>query len=432
MRMTPKMLAAMVGGVMMFSQAQAQPEVLDKVAAIVDQGVILESDVNDMMRDIKASALKSGQQLPSDRVLHVQVLDRLITEELEMQTAKRIGLQISDAQLDQTIGNIAKDQKLSVEQLRHKIDSEGGNFESYREHVRTELTLGEVRRIVVSRRIQVSPQEIEAMVKQLDEQGDRNVELHLRHILIDVPQNANAAQLADAKDRAEKVLARLNKGEDFAQLAIVSSSGNHALEGGDLGWMNANEVPTLFADALKDAKKGEIIGPIRSGAGFHIIKVDGIRGQQTVELEEVHARHILVKPSVILSDDKAKAELEQWRSEVLAGKADFAELAKEHSEDPGSASQGGDLGWADPKIYDPTFANTIEHLKKGQISEPFRSSFGWHIVQLIDTRTTDATQQAKKEKAYRVLFNRKFNEEALAWLREIRSQAYIDILDKEK
>ncbi|WP_319018099.1 peptidylprolyl isomerase SurA [Gallaecimonas mangrovi] len=415
----------------MFSQVQAKPEMLDKVAAIVDQGVILESDVNDMMRDVKQSASESNQPLPSDKILHVQVLDRLINEQLEMQTAKRIGLEVSDAQLDQTIEHMAQEQKLTVEQMKKKIESEGGDFASFREHVRKQLTLGEVRRIVVSRRIQISPQEIEAMVKQLDKQGDKNVELHLRHILIEIPQNPTPKDIADAKSRAEKVLSRLHNGEDFAQLAIVASSGTHALEGGNLGWINANEVPTLFADALQNATKGEIIGPLRSASGFHIIKVDGIRGQKTVELTEYHARHILLKPSVILSDTKAKAELEKWRSEVLAGKAKFADLAKKNSEDPGSASQGGDLGWADPKIYDPTFADVLEHMKKGEISEPFRSSFGWHIIQLLDTRTTDATAQAKKEKAYRILFNRKFSEEASAWLREQRNQAYIQILDQK-
>lgn len=429
MRMTSKFLAAMAGGVLMLSQAQAKPEMLDKVAAIVDQGVILESDVSDLVREIKTGALQANQTLPSDRVLRTQVLERLIAQELQMQAAKRIGLQISDAQLDQTIRNIAQDQKMSVEQLKAKIEREGGNFETYREHVRTELTTGEVRRIVVGRRIQVTPQEVDAMVRQLNEQGNENVELHLRHILIEVPQGANAEQLADAKDRADKVLARLDKGEDFAQLAVIASSGNKALEGGDLGWINANEVPTLFADALKGAGKGKVIGPLRSGAGFHIVKVEDIRGQQTVELTEVHARHILVKPSIILSEDKARAELNQWRQEILSGEKTFEELAEANSEDPGSASQGGDLGWADPNIYVPEFRDTLERLKPGQISKPFRSTHGWHITQVIEKRTTDATAKAKEDRAYRILFNRKFNEEAVAWMREVRNQAYIDILD---
>ncbi|WKE67422.1 peptidylprolyl isomerase SurA [Gallaecimonas kandeliae] len=427
-----KLLAAMAGGLLMMGQAQAKPELLDKVAVIVDQGVILQSDVDDMMRDIKSSALQAHQELPSDRVLRKQVLDRLINQELEMQTAKRIGMQISDAQLDQTIANIAGDQKMSVEELKRQIEKEGGNFESYREHVRTELTVGEVRRIAVGRRIQVSPQEVDAMVKQLNAQGNQNVELHLRHILIEVPQNADSKQLADAKDRADKVLARLNKGEDFAQLAIIASSGAHALEGGDLGWINANEVPTLFADALKGATKGQIIGPLRSGAGFHIVKVDDIRGQKTVELKEVHARHILIKPSIILSEDKAKEELSQWRQEILDGKKKFEDLATANSEDPGSASQGGDLGWADPSIYDPAFKDALSRLKDGQISQPFRTSFGWHIVQLLGERTTDATAKAKEDRAYRILFNRKFNEEAVAWQREMRNQAYIDVLEDDK
>lgn len=430
MTMNTKLLSALLTGALLLGQAHAAPEPLDKVAVIVDKGVILESDVKDMMQQIKANALHSDQKLPSDRILHTQVIDRLITQQLEMQMADRIGLQISDAQVDQTIRNIASDQKMTVEQLKKKIEANGGNFESYREHVRTEMTIGEVRRIVVQRRVNISPQEVDALVKQLNKQGNKNIELHLRHILIDVPKDADAKTLADAKKRADEVLRRAKRGDDFAQLAVVSSSGVHALEGGDLGWVNANEVPTLFADALTDAKKGEIIGPIRSAAGFHIVKVDNIRGKKVVNVQEVHARHILIKPSLILNDDKAQQELKQWRQDILSGKKKFSALAEKYSQDPGSAAKGGDLGWADPSIYAPAFKRALSHLKKGQISEPFRSSFGWHIVQLLGRRTTDGTADAQKERAYRILFNRKFNEEAVNWIREMRNQAYIDILDK--
>jgi peptidyl-prolyl cis-trans isomerase SurA len=320
---------------------------------------------------------------------------------------------------------------MTVPQLQAKIEADGQSFSQYREQLREDITLGEIQRIQVQRRIQVSPQEINHLVKLIQEQGLKNVEFQIGHILIEVPQNPTPEQLESARKRAENVLSRLKEGADFRELAIASSAGPKALEGGIWDYMNINEMPTLFAEVVNNAKKGDIIGPIKSSAGFHIIKVMDTRGMETKEVQEVNARHILLKPSPILSEERAKATLEQFIKDIKSGKAKFADLAKQYSEDPGSAAKGGELGWAEPSIYVPEFAQTLSHLKDGEISEPFRSSFGWHIVQLEGRRTTDATKEFNTNRAHELIFRRKFNEELQNWLDEMRASAYIEVFDPQ-
>ncbi|MBB1319270.1 peptidylprolyl isomerase SurA [Shewanella sp. SR43-4] len=409
----------------------AAPIPLDRVAVQVNDGIILESEISNMITTVKANAKSANQTLPSDDALRTQVIERLILTHLQMQTAQRIGLQIGDLQLDQTIENIAKEQKISVAQMRQSIESEGTSFSQYREQLRQEVTLGEIQRIQVQRRIQVSPQEITGLVKLIQEQGLKDVEFQIGHILIEVPSNPTSEQLESASRRADIVLKRLNDGDDFRSTAIASSSGPKALEGGIWDFMNINEMPTLFAEVVSTAKKGDIIGPIKSGSGFHIIKVVDTRGLQTQEVEEVKSRHILLKPSPILSEERAKAMLANFLIQVRAGDADFAKLASQYSEDPGSAAKGGELGWADPSMYVPEFSQTLASLEEGQYSEPFRSTHGWHIVQLEARRKTDATEQFNSNRAHQLIFRRKFNEELQTWLDEMRSEAYIEIVEPE-
>lgn len=407
----------------------AKPVPLDKVSVIVDQGVVLESEIKALLRTVKRNAEASGQKLPSDQALRTQATERLIQTNLQMQLAQRMGIQISDQQLEQTINNMLRRDNLTLEQMRQRLAEEGVSYDSYREEIRQELITGEVMRGNVRRRVYITPQEIENLVELIDQQGEEQAEFRLGHILIGFPPQPTEEDIDSAKVRAEKVLAILKKGSDFSKIAIASSSGSKALEGGDMGWMNINAMPTLFAEAVTGKKKDELVGPIRSGAGFHILKLSDIRGQELVEVNEARARHILVKPSIILSEEKTKELLSGYRQQILAGEAEFADLAKEHSEDTGSALKGGELGWADPNIYAPAFKDTIATMEVDQISEPFRSSFGWHIIELQEKRVQDATEKRKEDKAYQLLFNRKFAEEREAWLREIRDEAYIETVD---
>lgn len=425
-----KAVNLVLAGLLSFNVSAKQVP-LDQVAVIVDQGVVLESEIKALLTNVKRNAETNKQKLPSDKVLRTQAIERLIQTNLQMQLAQRMGIQISDPQLEQTIGNMASRDGITPEQLRFRLAEEGVAYDSYREEVRRELITGEVMRANVHRRVYITPQEIDNLIQLMDEQGEDQVEYHLGHILIGLPPQPTDEDIDSAKVRAEKVIKLLNGGSDFAKIAITSSSGSKALEGGDMGWMNINAMPTLFAEAVQGKKKGELVGPIRSGAGFHILKLLDIRGQQVVEINEVKARHILMKPSIILSDEKTKEMLVEFREQVLAGEADFAELAKEHSEDPGSALKGGELGWADPNIYAPAFKDTLATLEVDQISQPFLTTFGWHIVQLQDKRVQDGTDKLKQQKAHQLLFNRKFAEEREAWLRELRNGAYIEVVGEQ-
>ena len=412
-------------------KTEAAPELLDSVSVIVDQGVVLESQIAELMAVVKRNAVLNDQSLPSDRALRTQAIEKLILDNLQTQMAERMGIQISDPQLDQTIDNIAQGENMNIAQFREKVAQEGVSYDTYREEIRKELILGEVRRANVRRRVYITEQEIDNLVTLIDEQGDEQAEYNLGHILIEFPPEPTDTDIEQANTRANKVLELLNKGSDFAKIATASSGGSLALEGGDMGWMNINSMPTLFAEAVQKKSKDDLIGPIRSGAGFHILKVKDLRGIEKVEIAEVNARHILIAPSVILSDEKAEKMLKEFREQILAGEADFAALAKEHSADTGSALKGGELGWADPNIYVPEFIATLTKLEVDEISEPVRTQYGWHLMQLTGKRVGDATEKRKEEKAHQLLFQRKFAEESDIWLREIRASAYIEVLTQQ-
>ena len=280
------------------------------------------------------------------------------------------------------------------------------------------------------RRVTILPQEVDQLATQMASQNDAGTELNLSHILLPLPENPTQQQVDDQESLAKQLAGEAKSGSDFGKLAITYSADPQALKGGNMGWGRIQELPSLFAQALVTAKKGDIIGPIRSGVGFHILKVNDMRGDnQSISVTEVHARHILLKPSPIMTDDQARQKLQEVAAEIKSGKLTFADAAKQLSQDPGSANQGGDLGWSSPEVYDPAFRDALLRLQKGQVSGPVHSSFGWHLIQLLDTRKVDKTDAAKKERAYRLLFNRKFSEEAQTWMQEQRAAAYVKILD---
>ena len=422
-----KLLTSAVLSASLCQSAMAAPVEIDKVIGVVNQGVILKSEVDTIINRVKKQAEEQNQQLPKDETLRVQAVERLVNQALMIQMAERMGLQISDSQLDQTLAGMAQEQGGTIADLRRTIEGSGESFQAYREEIRKEITTQQVTRASVDRRIYISEQEVDNLLKIMETQGQSAEEYDIGHILIDIPNDANADEIAGAKTRADKVIELLNDGQEFKRIAISSSSGSKALEGGQLGYMGINEMPSLFAEAVKGQKKGAIVGPLRSGAGFHIIKVQDVRGLQIVETTEVRSRHILIKPSIILSEEKARSMLAGFAKELRAGTADFGELAKEYSEDPGSALKGGEYDWTDPTTYVPAFKDTLLSLKQDEISEPFRTQFGWHIVQLLGKRVADKTELAKRNRAHGMLFNRKFKEESFNWQQEMREQAHVDI-----
>ncbi|ECI5878424.1 peptidylprolyl isomerase SurA [Salmonella enterica subsp. enterica] len=419
----------LLGIAMIANTSFAAPQVVDKVAAVVNNGVVLESDVDGLMQSVKLNAGQAGQQLPDDATLRHQILERLIMDQIILQMGQKMGVKITDEQLDQAIANIAKQNNMTMDQMRSRLAYDGLNYSTYRNQIRKEMIISEVRNNEVRRRITVLPQEVDALAKQIGTQNDASTELNLSHILIALPENPTSEQVNDAQRQAESIVEEARNGADFGKLAITYSADQQALKGGQMGWGRIQELPGIFAQALSTAKKGDIVGPIRSGVGFHILKVNDLRGQsQSISVTEVHARHILLKPSPIMNDQQARLKLEEIAADIKSGKTTFAAAAKEYSQDPGSANQGGDLGWATPDIFAPAFRDALTKLHKGQISAPVHSSFGWHLIELLDTRKVDKTDAAQKDRAYRMLMNRKFSEEAATWMQEQRASAYVKIL----
>ncbi|MHA3762713.1 peptidylprolyl isomerase SurA [Yersinia enterocolitica] len=408
----------------------AAPQEVDKVAAVVDNGVVLQSDVDGLLQSVKLNAQQAGQQVPDDATLRHQILERLIMDNIQLQMAKKMGITISDEALDKAIADIAAQNRMTPAQMRSRLAADGLNYDTYREQIRKEMLTSEVRNNEVRRRITILPQEVESLAKQIGNQTSGDAELNLSHILIPLPENPSQQQVDQAEDLAKKLVSDIKGGADFGKLAIANSADSQALKGGQMGWGKLQELPSLFAERLQSANKGDVVGPIRSGVGFHILKVNDIRGaDKSVSVTEVHARHILLKPSPVMTDDQARAKLTAAAADIKSGKANFATIAKEISQDPGSAVQGGDLGWASPDIYDPAFRDALMKLQKGEISAPVHSSFGWHLIQVVDTRQVDKTDAAQKDRAYRMLFSRKFAEEAQTWMQEQRAAAYVKILD---
>ncbi|MCL9780560.1 peptidylprolyl isomerase SurA [Vibrio sp. S4M6] len=406
------------------SVANAQPVELNKVVVIVNKGVILQSDVDTAMKMLKLNAKESDQTLPSDKLLKKQVIDKLILDKIQQQEAKRLGIQINDKQLDAAMEDIAKSKKLTLKQLITTVQNAGISYPTFRNEIRHEIAEREARNALVRQRINILPAEVNNLAKILANQTNANVEYKFAHIQL----NFTEQDKQQVESQAEELVKKLKSGANFSTMAYSYSKGPKALSGGQWGWMSKEEMPTVFADQIKMQKKGSIIGPFLVGSSYHILKIEDVKGLKTIAVTEVDARHILIKPSIILSDAGAQKELNGFIKEIKQGKATFAELAKQYSQDPGSAAQGGNLGYQTPDSFVPEFKHQVETLPVGKISKPFKTVNGWHIVEVLGRKKVDRTDAAMKNRAYQILFNRKFNEEAGAWLQEMRAGAYVDIL----
>lgn len=413
---------------LMVSIASAQQ--LDRIAIVVNSGVVLESEVQALVSQVKQNLLNEQRTPPSDAALRVQVTERLITEALQLQMADRMGFVISDAELDQAIRSIAAENNLSAESLRLQVERSGQAWSSYREDIRKQIITSEVQRISVQRRIYMSPQEVDMLVQLIQEQGGAQTEYQMGHILARIQDAEGNLDVEASREQAERIVQELNNGASFRDLSVSASSASNALEGGDMGWLTLNSMPTLFASAVENnATRGAIVGPLRSGIGFHILRVHDVRGLEQAEIEEVRARHILIRPSVILSEARVQQQLEEIRQQLNSGTATFAELANQHSADVGSARNGGDLGFAVSSLYVPEFKRQVDTLDIGVVSEPFRTEHGWHIVEVLERRVQDVTDQRLEERARQLLFSRKYQEELDIWLQEIRESAYVEFKD---
>lgn len=418
--------AAVATGAAPAAELSETGEFLDGVAAIVNEGVVLKSELNRQVEMIRQRAIKDGFTLPPEKILYEQVLERLIVEEIQMQRAQRIGIQVSDQMLNTAIAEVAANAGFKFEELPRILAEDGVDYGEYRRDLRKQMILEQLRQIDVVSRITVSPREIQLCLADLEGNVVVNSSYNLAHILISIPESATAAQIAEAEKEANLVYSLLDDGEDFAQLAIRYSDSQTGLEGGNLGWREGSQLPTLFSNVVGDMKKGDISKPIRSPSGFHLVKVVDLRGvNQKSEIEQVRIRHILITPNEIIDDQTARQRLED-AAERIRGGEEFGELAKLMSDDPGSANNGGDMGWAGPGTYVPEFEQVANSLEPGVISEPFRSRFGWHILEVMERRTYDNTEDLKEQSCVQRVRNGKLANESELWVRRIRDEAFVD------
>lgn len=409
------------------AQTPVSPEIveIDRIVAVVNDDVIVLSELQARLQLVLEQLKSSGVPAPTRDVLEKQVLEQLIFDRLQMQMAELTGVRIDDETLNRQIADIARQNKLSLREFRDILERDGYNFAVFREEIRNELIKSRVQQQQVHDRVQVTERDIDNYLATQAKQGGDNPEYRIGHILIAVPDGASPEQLAEARYEAEGVLARLKAGANFGRTAAAESDGQQALEGGDLGWRKGGELPTLFEEVVPKLKKGELSEVIRSPSGFHVIKLLDVRGAARHVINQTHARHILIKTNEIISSQDARARLRLLRARILNG-ADFGELARGNSDDPGSAVKGGDLGWLNPGDTIPAFEERMDELGVNEVSQPFETQFGWHIVQVLERRDRDSTEEVRRANAAEQLRRRKIDEELQSWLRQIRDEAYIE------
>jgi peptidyl-prolyl cis-trans isomerase SurA len=402
----------------------AGAETLDRILAIVDEEVIMASEFERYRDRIAEQLTQQETQLPPASIFDKQVLDRLVMQKLQIQFARRTGVTVDDETLNKAITGIAAQNKISLAQFRETLERDGYSYDSFREEIRGELTVARLRQREVDNRIVVTDREIDNyLANQLGQVGEN--EYHLSHILIATTDGASPEAIELAREKAQQTLDELRAGGDFRKIAVAVSEDQQALAGGDLGWRKEGQIPTLFVDRVKAMGKGEVSDLIRSPSGFHIIRVNDARTQEAHLITQTHARHILIKPSELVSSKDAKVKLEQIKLRIEGGD-DFAELARSFSDDRGSAAKGGDLGWASPGDMVPDFENVMNELQPNGISDPFESPFGWHLVQVLERREHDDTEEAKRARARETIRGRKIEEETQNWLRRLRDEAYVE------
>jgi peptidyl-prolyl cis-trans isomerase SurA len=400
---------------------------LDSIAVVVNEDVITSNELADKVRYYeKQIRLSSGSVSDMDS-LKKQVLERMIRDKVQLQQAAQFGIQIDDISLNRMIDAMAKKNDMSLNQLRATLEQEGIDFGDFRSQTRDELIIQELQKRMVADKVNVTPQEIKQFLDSSIQQDRSGTEFHLLHILIATPEDASPDDIQNAQKKVENIYQQLLQGADFKQLAIRESNGSNALNGGDLGTRKANELPELFLQAIEGLQQGEVSKPIRSASGFHILKLAS--SSSNVEMvTQTHARHILISTSADIDDDKARESLQDIKKRIEQGE-DFADLANEYSEDPGSKIKGGDLGWANPGTFVPAFERVMASLADGEISDPFKSQFGWHIMQVLERREVDMAQTVMEAKAMQAIRTRKIDEELRLWLRKIRDEAYVEYVD---
>ena len=420
-------VAALMGGLVLSAMA-ADPEFVDGIAAVVNSEVITRKELHDRVEMAVRQLSRQGTQLPSQDIIERQVMERLILEKAQLQMARESGLNVDDESLGRAIERIASSNQLSMQAFRDVLMRDGIDWNEFRENIRNEILLARLREREVDSRVVVTDAEVDNFI-EASRENPTSQEFNAAHILFRAPEGASPQQLAELRERAESVLARLQQGEDFAKLAASFSDAQDALSGGELGWRTGERLPTLFADALAGMQPGQVSPVLRSPGGFHIVKLLERRGGEIAgpdKVTQTHARHILIKTSELIDDDDAQRRLLALRERVVRGGTPFDELARVHSADL-SAAKGGDLGWLYPGDTVPPFERAMDELTPGEVSEPGRTPFGWHLIQVIERRVEDVSDERKRNAARNALKARKADEAFEDWLRQLRDRSFVDL-----
>ncbi|MDB9867902.1 peptidylprolyl isomerase [Pseudomonadales bacterium] len=422
------LIQTMLAGILLAAslQVSANLVIMDSIVAVVDEDVILQSEMQERIDTLKAQ-ITDASQLPPDDVLRQQIVERLIVESLQLQMADRAGVRISDEEINEALQGVAEQNKMSVAQFRAAIEKDGISYASMRRQIEREMMIARVQQGMMRNRIEISEQEIKNFLASELGAVMTADEYRIAHILIPLPEDASATQIAEIQTDAEDLLKQLAEGADFSALAVGHSAGQNALSGGDLGWRKIAQLPSMFADTAKTMVAGDVRGPIQSGSGFHLIKLLETRGAQAEgQIAQSQVRHVLIQPSEIRTDEEALEMAESLREEVANGRA-FDEIAKLYSDDPGSALSGGDLGWARAGTYVPAFEALLQSSELDALSPVFKSQHGYHFLEVTGRRIEDFSDRFRMGQAENYLRNQRFDEELQNWIREIRDDAFVEI-----
>jgi peptidyl-prolyl cis-trans isomerase SurA len=404
---------------------------MDRIIAIVDQAVITEQELIDRTRTIVAQLEKQGTELPPENILQKQILERLITDSLQLQLAAQTGLKVDDTQLNKTIERIAEQNKMTVDEFKTLLEKDGTSMRKFREDIRNEIIIARLREREVDNKLNISEAEVDNFLTTQASRGEEQDEFEVSHILIRTPEDSSPEDLEMAKEKTKEALKQLAEGNSFTQVSAEFSNAPNALEGGAMGWKSGSQMPTLFLDVLKNLQPGEVAKPVRSPNGFHILKLTNRRGgSSTMVVNQTHARHILIKLSEIVSEKEAKRKMDSIKERLDNG-GKFEDLARQYSED-GSASNGGDLGWVNPGDTVPPFEKAMNELGIGEFSAPVLSPFGWHVIQVLERRKQDMTKEATRLKARQEIRARKSEEAYQDWIREMRDRAFVELRLEDK
>mgnify|MGYP000382587216 FL=1 len=406
-------------------QRSSQPQTLDRIVAVVNDGVITQNQLNSRVRSATSQLHRQKVQLPPQEILRQQVLDQMITERAQVQTAKEAGIQVDDSDLEQALVRVAANQKMTPQQMRQVVEKDGIAWPDFREEIRSQMMIARVREREVDARVNVSPGEVDNFLANQAATGSGE-EVHLAHIIIRIPEGASPETLNKLRLKAVSIDEQAKSGRDFGQLAATYSESNDAMQGGDLGFRPLDSLPQVMSSAIANLKPGQVSDVVRSPSGFHIVKLIARKGGSALpQIQQTHARHILIKVTEVTSEAEARQKINQVHSRLKNGE-DFAALAKLYSQD-GSAQKGGDLGWLYPGDTVPAFDQAMNALKIGEISNPVQSQFGFHIIQVLERRTTDVSQERQRQRATMALRQRKLEEANQEWIRQVRDRAYVEI-----